>query len=87
MERHTVLLSGKEIVLTLKEYDLLHVFMRNQGIVLTRELLLQRVWGKDFIGETRTIDVHVGTLRSKLGTEGNQIKTIRGVGYRMGEEN
>ncbi len=87
VERHTVMLCGKEIQLTLKEYDLLHIFMRNQGIVLTREILLERVWGKDFIGETRTIDVHVGTLRSKLGSEGNQIKTIRGVGYRMGESN
>lgn len=87
IERHTVMLCGKEIQLTLKEYDLLHIFMRNQGIVLTREILLERVWGKDFIGETRTIDVHVGTLRSKLGSEGDQIKTIRGVGYRMGESN
>ena len=76
-------MDGKEIVLTLKEYDLLHLFLKNQGLVLTRDQLLEKVWGQDYLGETRTVDVHVGTLRTKLGDAGNLIETIRGVGYRM----
>lgn len=82
-ETHRVLVSGYEIVLTLKEYDLLHLFLKNQGIVFTRDQLLEKVWGTDFIGETRTVDVHIGTLRTKLGDAGNLIETVRGVGYRM----
>lgn len=70
-------------MLTLKEYDMLRLFLRNPGLVLTRDQLLERVWGQDFAGETRTVDVHVGTLRTKLGEAGNQIETVRGVGYRM----
>jgi len=83
-ETHRVLVSGDEITLTLKEYDLLHLFIKNQGIVFTRDQLLERVWGTDFIGETRTVDVHIGTLRTKLGDYGTLIETVRGVGYRMG---
>lgn len=83
VEKHSVLVDGEETVLTLKEYDLLHLFLKNQGLVLTRDQLLEKVWGQDFMGETRTVDVHVGTLRAKLGDAGNQIETVRGVGYRM----
>lgn len=84
VEKHSVQVDGKEIVLTLKEYDLLHIFLKNQGYVLTRDQLLEKVWGQDFVGETRTVDVHIGTLRTKLGDAGNLIETVRGVGYRMG---
>ncbi len=83
VEKHSVQVDGKKIVLTLKEYDLLHLFLKNQGLVLTRDQLLEKVWGQDFIGETRTVDVHIGTLRTKLGDAGNLIETVRGVGYRM----
>lgn len=83
VEKHSVQVDGKEIVLTLKEYDLLHLFLKNQGFVFTRDQLLEKVWGQDFIGETRTVDVHIGTLRTKLGDAGNLIETVRGVGYRM----
>ncbi len=81
--KHRVLVDGEEIVLTLKEYDLLHLFLKNQGLVLTRNQLLEKVWGQDFIGETRTVDVHIGTLRTKLGNAGDFIETVRGVGYKM----
>ena len=69
--------------LTLKEYELLKKFMENLGIVFSREKLLTSIWGMDFVGETRTVDVHIGTLRTKLGSCGDYIKTVRGVGYRM----
>lgn len=81
--KHCVSVDGEEIILTLKEYDLLHLFLRNQGLVLTRDQLLEKVWGQDYMGETRTVDVHIGTLRTKLGSAGNLIETVRGVGYRM----
>lgn len=81
--KYSVSVDGEEIVLTRKEYDLLHLFLKNQGLVLTRDQLLEKVWGQDFIGETRTVDVHIGTLRTKLGDAGNYIETVRGVGYRM----
>ncbi len=81
--RHTVKVKGIEIALTLKEYDILKLFMENIGIVLTRERLLETVWDQSFIGESRTVDVHIGTLRSKLGSSGDLIQTVRGVGYRM----
>lgn len=83
---HRVLVTGNEIGLTLKEYDLLHWFLLYQGIVFTRDQLLEKVWGADFVGETRTVDVHIGTLRTKLGPAGSLIETVRGVGYRMAEE-
>lgn len=85
--RHTVSVDEKPVHLTLKEYDLLELFMTNPGQVFTREQLLQAVWGSDFMGESRTVDVHVGTLRTKLGEKGNAIRTVRGVGYRMEDEN
>ena len=83
--RHKVTVGGKEVVLTLKEYELLQLFAKNLGIVFTRDRLLQKIWGTDYIGETRTVDVHIGTLRTKLGKAGNLIETVRGVGYKMEE--
>ena len=80
---HTVEVDGRQVELTLKEYDLLRVFLSAVGRVFTREHLLDQVWGIDFAGESRTVDVHMGTLRSKLGDCGSYIKTVRGVGYRM----
>lgn len=81
--RHKVSVDGKEIVLTLKEFDLLLLFCENIGIVFTRDKLLERIWGFEYADETRTIDVHIGTLRTKLGSAGNLIETVRGVGYKM----
>lgn len=83
---HTASVDGSRVTLTLKEYELLQLFMENLGIVFTRERLLQSVWGADYVGETRTVDVHIGTLRAKLGDCGDYIETIRGVGYRMENE-
>lgn len=81
--KHIVIVDDKEIELTLKEYELLLLFMNNIGIVFTREHLLASIWDSNFVGESRTIDVHVGTLRNKLGNCGSCIKTLRGVGYKM----
>lgn len=80
---HTVSVSGERVVLTLKEYELLEIFMDNPGLVFTRDRLMSLVWGSDYVGESRTVDVHIGTLRTKLGECGNYIETIRGVGYKM----
>jgi len=81
--RHRVTVDGYEIVLTGKEFDLLATLMRNQGIVLSRDRILEAVWGYDYSGESRTVDVHIRTLRAKLGDAGNSIDTVRGVGYRF----
>lgn len=83
LKKHEVLADGAQVNLTLKEYELLKRMMRNPGIVLTRDQLLEDIWGYDFDGETRTVDVHVRTLRQKLGVCKEQIETVRGVGYRM----
>lgn len=80
---HNVFVQETEIALTGKEFDLLALLMRNQGIVLSRERILQTVWGYDYIGESRTVDVHIRTLRAKLGEAGNAVETVRGVGYRF----
>lgn len=80
---HTVVRDGERLQLTLKEYQLLELFLRQPGQVFTREKLLMQVWGSDFIGETRTVDVHIGTLRTKLGEYGEYIRTVRGVGYKL----
>ncbi len=85
--KHSVTVNGKPVSLTLKEYELLKLFMDNPGRVFTRDILLSDVWGMDFIGETRTVDVHIGTLRTKLAEAGGLIRTIRGVGYKMEENN
>ncbi len=82
--RHQVCVDGHEVALTLKEYELLTALLENVGIVLTRDVLLGRVWGYEFNGESRTVDVHVRTLRQKLGAAGNCIETVRGVGYKIG---
>ena len=87
LKKHEVTADGKTIVLTLKEFELLEKLMKNQNIVLTRDQLLTDIWGYDFDGETRTVDVHIRTLRQKLGEYGSMIETIRGVGYRIGETN
>lgn len=83
LSEHTVTVGESPVELTLKEYELLRLFMDNIGRVFSREQLLQSVWGSDFMGETRTVDVHIGTLRTKLGECGGYIETVRGVGYRM----
>ena len=85
-KKHEVKVDGEQVVLTLKEFELLEKLMRNQGIVLTRDQLLTEIWGYDFDGETRTVDVHIRTLRQKLGEQGSLVKTVRGVGYRIGGE-
>ena len=84
IKKHEVTVDGKQVALTLKEFELLEKLMRNQGIVLTRDQLLTEIWGYDFDGETRTVDVHIRTLRQKLGVKGEIIQTVRGVGYRVG---
>ncbi|HJB86363.1 response regulator transcription factor [Mordavella massiliensis] len=83
--KHEVTADGEVVNLTLKEYELLKRLMKNRGIVMTRDCLLEDIWGYDFDGETRTVDVHVRTLRQKLGSCGEMIETVRGVGYRMSE--
>ena len=84
-KKHEVTVDGNVINLTLKEFELLRRMMKNPNIVLTRDQLLEDIWGYDFDGETRTVDVHVRTLRQKLGDAGGMIETVRGVGYRMKE--
>ncbi|MDD3141875.1 MAG: response regulator transcription factor [Lachnospiraceae bacterium] len=83
VEKHEVMVEGKQVILTLKEFNLLERMIRNTSIVLTRDSLLAEIWGYDCDEETRTLDVHVRTLRQKLGDAGNMIETVRGVGYRM----
>lgn len=82
---HSVFVGEQEVQLTLKEYQLLCLLMKNRGAVLTRDVLLENIWGYGNESETRTVDVHIRTLRQKLGTAGSMIETVRGVGYRMGE--
>lgn len=81
---HRVLVNQQEIVLTRKEYELLSLLMENRGAAITREQLLDRIWDYGYDGGTRTVDVHVQTLRAKLGSSGGLIETVRGVGYRFG---
>ena len=83
LNEHTVTVSGKRVQLTLKEFEMLSLFMEHIGRVYTRDQLLSKIWGADYIGETRTVDVHIGTLRTKLADCGDYIQTVRGVGYRM----
>lgn len=80
---HIVTADGIRVQLTLKEFELLRTFMTSPGRAFTREQLLSSVWSEDFLGETRTVDVHVGTLRQKLGACGKYIRTVRGVGYKL----
>lgn len=86
LKKHRVLVNGEDIKLTFKEFELLKHMMENRGIVMTRESLLKAIWGYDYEGETRTVDVHIKTLRQKIGDMGSIIETVRGVGYRIGED-
>ena len=79
--KHEVTVEGRVVELTFKEYELLSLFLVNKGIVLSRDTIMDKVWGTDYEGESRTIDMHVKTLRQKLGNYGNRIRTIRNVGY------
>ena len=80
---HTVQAQGVRVELTLQEFGLLKLFLEHPGRVFSRDQLLERIWSTDYLGETRTVDVHIGTLRTKLGPCGEYIRTVRGVGYRM----
>ena len=83
LEQHTVSIAGERVILTYKEYELLRLFLSQPGHAFTREQLLSHVWNTDFVGETRTVDMHIRTLRQKLGVYGNMIETVRNVGYRL----
>lgn len=82
-EQHLVEVEGVSVTLTLKEFEILCLLLENQGVVLTRSQLLDKVWGYSFDGESRTVDVHIRTLRQKLGKAGEYIETVRGIGYKM----
>jgi len=82
-DEHTVSVDGERIALTYKEYELLHLFLSHPGIAFTREQLLSNVWNTEYLGETRTVDMHIRTLRQKLGAYGHIIETVRNVGYRL----
>lgn len=84
--RHTVTVNGQEVVLTQKEFEVLCLLLKNRGQVLSRERLIEDVWGYAFTGESRTVDVHVRTLRQKLGEAGAYIETVRGYGYKISRE-
>lgn len=81
-DEHTVTVHGARVQLTYKEFELLRLFLAHPGMVFTREKLMEIIWGMDYLGETRTVDVHIRTLRQKLGERGDCIQTVRGVGYR-----
>ena len=83
LEQHTVSIAGERVVLTYKEYELLKLFLSHPGVAFTREQLLQKVWNTDYIQETRTVDMHIRTLRQKLVNYGHIIETVRNVGYRL----
>lgn len=83
-KEHLVTVNGEKVVLTFKEFEILKLFMSNPGIVFSRDKLLSEVWGMDYLGESRTVDMHIKTLRQKLGDAGSCIETVIGVGYRMG---
>jgi len=83
--RRTVTVDGQPVILTFKEYELLYYFMMNKGIALSRDRIMETVWGYDYEGESRTVDAHIRSLRLKLGGSGENIKTLRNVGYKLGE--
>lgn len=85
-DKHRVTVDDKEVVLTYKEFEILSMLLKNLGIVLTRDQLLNTIWGYSFDGENRTVDVHIRTLRQKLGSAGELIETVRGVGYKISEK-
>ena len=82
--KHIIQVNGKDVVLTLKEFQLLCYLVKNKGNVMTRDQILQEIWGYEFDGENRTVDVHIRTLRTKLGEAGSLVETVRGIGYRIG---
>ena len=86
-DEHTVTIDGERIILTYKEYKLLHLFLAQPGMAFTREQLLISVWDTDYMGESRTVDMHIRTLRQKLGKYGHMIETVRNVGYRLEAQN
>lgn len=83
--KHLVRAEGRDVSLTLKEFEMLALLVENQGIVFTRDQLLTKIWGYAFDGESRTVDVHIRSLRQKLGSCGSLIETVRGIGYKIGE--
>ena len=83
-DKHIIQVDGQDVALTLKEFQLLCYLVRNKGNVMTRDQILQEIWGYEFDGENRTVDVHIRTLRSKLGRAGDLVETVRGIGYRIG---
>ena len=83
LDGHTVTADGEKVALTFKEFELLKLLLSHPGIVFTRDKLMEEVWGTDYCGESRTVDMHVRTLRQKLGAYGDRIETVRGVGYRL----
>ena len=85
-KEHMVFVTGEKIDLTHKEFELLNLFLHNPNMVFSRDKLMSSIWGTDYIGETRTVDMHIKTLRQKLGVAGGQIKTVIGVGYRLENE-
>lgn len=86
IDKHLVFVDDKEIFLTVKEFELLNYLIKNKNKVITREMILNSIWGYEFEGESRTIDVHIANLRQKLGKYGKCLKTVRGVGYKVGDE-
>ncbi len=85
-DKHIVRVSGRDVTLTFKEFELLCLMIQNRGTVFTRDQILQRIWGFEFDGENRTVDVHIRTLRTKLGVAGEYIETVRGIGYKVSEK-
>lgn len=85
LDEHTVMADGERIILTYKEYELLKLFLSHKGMAFTREQLFNEVWGENYVGETRTLDMHIRTLRQKIGEYGKCIETVRNVGYRMSQ--
>lgn len=83
LREHTVAVSGNQVTLTYKEFELLRLFLSHPGIAFTRDQIFNEIWGMDYCGETRTVDMHIRTLRQKLGEAGDCIKTVRNVGYRL----
>ena len=83
LDEHTVTVDGKRVPLTYKEFELLRLFLSHPGMAFTRDQLFNEIWGMDYCGETRTVDVHIRTLRQKLGDYGKMIETVRNVGYRL----
>ena len=87
LEKHVVKVEGENIQLTLKEFEMLCLLLKNRNVVLSRDQILNNIWGYSFDGESRTVDVHIRTLRQKLGSAGDVIETIRGVGYKIAGDN